>query len=94
LTVCVSDPELVVSFASPLYVAVKKFDPTGMFVAANVATPLVKVPEPTEVSPSLKVTVPVAAAGVTVAVSVTLAPYVEGFSDDVSTVVEEALFTT
>jgi len=40
------------------------------------------VPVPSVVLPSLKVTVPVAADGVTVAVNFTELPYVDGFNED------------
>jgi hypothetical protein len=58
-----------------------------------VAFPPLRVPVPKVVLPSLKVTVPVAADGVTVAVNVTDVPKPEGFSDDVKVVVDVALFT-
>jgi hypothetical protein len=51
------------------------------------------VPVPSAVLPSLNVTVPVAVAGVTVAVNVTDAPYVVGFVDEVSVTIVFALFT-
>ena len=50
-------------------------------VSAN--TPPVRVPVPMLVAPSRNVTVPVALDGVTVAVSVTKAPYVEGFREEI-----------
>jgi len=53
--------------------------------------PLLSVPVPSVVLPSLKVTVPVAAEGVTVAVNVTELPYVDGFDED-ETVTEEEDF--
>ena len=49
-----------------------------------VALPLLSVPVPSVVLPSLKVTVPVAAVGVTVAVNVTAVPAVEGLAEEVS----------
>ncbi len=52
----------------------------------NVALPLLSVPVPSVVLPSLNVTVPVAADGVTVAVNVTEVPYVEGFGGEDSVV--------
>jgi hypothetical protein len=58
-----------------------------------VALPPLSVPVASVVLPSLNVTVPVAAEGVTVAVNVTDIPKPEGFSDDVKVVVEVALFT-
>jgi len=45
------------------------------------------VPVPRVVVPFLKVTVPVAVDGDTVAVNVTEEPYVDGFSEDASVVV-------
>jgi hypothetical protein len=60
----------------------------------NVATPLAMVPVPMFVVPSLKVTVPDAVAGDTVAVNVTDAANVDGFSDDVSVVVVGTWLTT
>ena len=48
---------------------------------------------PRVVLPSLKVTVPVAADGVTVAVKVTEEPYVDGFAEEVRVTVEVALLT-
>jgi hypothetical protein len=68
-------------------------DPTDNAEVAYVADPLLSVPVPRVVPPSLKVTVPVASDGVTVAVNVTEEPYVDGFADEVSVVVELATFT-
>jgi hypothetical protein len=59
----------------------------------NVAFPLLIAPVPSVVLPSLKVTVPVAAEGETVAVNVTDDPYVDGFADEASVSVVLALFT-
>jgi hypothetical protein len=59
----------------------------------NVALPLLTVPVPRVVGPSLKVTVPVAVVGDKVAVKVTEVPYVEGFADEESVVVVVALLT-
>ena len=56
----------------------------------NVALPDEMVPVPRVVVPSLKVTVPVAVEGARTAVKVTVAPIDEGFSDEVSDVVEVA----
>jgi hypothetical protein len=66
--------------------AVIEWEATARDVVVNVATPLAMVPVPMFVVPSLKVTVPDAVAGNTVAVNVTDAPNVEGFSEDVSVV--------
>lgn len=51
------------------------------------------MPVPRVVLPSLNVTVPAAADGVTVAVKVTEAPNVEGFADEATVVVVFALLT-
>jgi hypothetical protein len=60
----------------------------------KVATPLLTALEPIVFAPSMKVTLPVTPAELTVAVIVTLWPNVEGFCDDISVIVVEALFTT
>lgn len=57
-----------------------------------VALPLLIVPVPRVVEPSLKVTVPVAPE-VTVAVNITDEPAVEGFKDDAKLTEEAALLT-
>ena len=59
----------------------------------NIATPPDNVPVPKTVVSSLKVTVPVAVVGVTVAVKVTRSPKVDGLSDDVTPVDVDALLT-
>ena len=64
-------------------------DPPASVEMLNVAFPLLIVPVPSVVLPSLNVTVPVAANGVTVAVKVTELPYVEGFDEEVSVTEEE-----
>jgi len=51
------------------------------------------VPVPRVVLPSVNVTVPVAVVGVTVAVSVTDAPYIDGFADVANVTVVFVLFT-
>ncbi len=53
----------------------------------NVAFPPLIAPVPSVVLPSLNVTVPVAAKGVTVAVNVTVEPYAEGFADEARVIV-------
>ena len=58
-----------------------------------VAFPLVMLPVPSVVLPSLNVTVPVAVVDETVAVKVTDEPYADGFKDEANVVVELALFT-
>jgi hypothetical protein len=60
----------------------------------KVAAPLLIVPVPSVVVPSLKVTVPVAVEGETVAVNVTDEPYADGFADEARVIVVFALFTT
>ena len=59
----------------------------------NIARPLLITAVPNAVVPSLNVTLPEATAGVTVAVSVTVCPNVDGFGDPVKVVVEEAWVT-
>ena len=57
-------------------------------VVVKVAFPVAIVPVPSVAVPSLKVTVPVAVEGVTVAVNLTEAPKVEGLRDDATTTEE------
>ena len=59
----------------------------------NVAFPALSVADPIVVLPFVKVTVPVAVAGVTVAVNFTDEPYADGFADEASAMVGLALFT-
>ncbi len=59
----------------------------------NVAAPPDKEPVPSVAVPSMNVTVPVAADGVTVAVKVTELPYVDGLRDDATLVDDDSLFT-
>ena len=81
-------------FALPLYTAVMEWEPTDKSLMLNFATPpLDNVPVPRTVVSSLKVTVPVAVDGVTVAVKVTRSPKVDGLSDDVTPVDVDALLT-
>ena len=61
-------------------------------LVVKVATPLLIVPVPIDVPPSRNATDPVAP-DVTSAVKVTLAPKVEGFSEEARLAVEVALFT-
>jgi hypothetical protein len=58
-----------------------------------VAVPLLSEPVPMVVFPSLKVTVPPAVEGATVAVKVTDAPTVDGFAEEATVVVVFAWFT-
>lgn len=81
-------------FVSPLYTAVMEWEPTDNSFVFNFATPPPdNVPVPRTVVSSLKVTVPVAVDGVTVAVKVTLSFKVDGLSDDVTTVDVDARLT-
>src|ERR1700723_3570362 len=81
-------------FASPLYWAVIECVPWASVADETAAAPAAIVTGvPICVAPSKKVNVPVmvpAVAEVTVAVNVTLAPVVEGFSDEVTEVVVAA----
>ena len=61
--------------------------PVLSIVVVKVATPPLRLADPSEVSPSRKVTVPVACGGETVAVNATACPGVEGFGVEVSVVV-------
>src|SRR5262249_23701308 len=77
------------------YAAVIECGPAASTVVVNVATPdPFRVPVPSVVVPSLKVTVPVGVAvvpdGVTVAVNVTDCPNEEGFALDARAVVVAA----
>lgn len=65
--------------------------PADNFDVLYVALPPLKVPVPSVVLPSLNVTVPVAAEGVTAAVRVTVEPYVDGLAED-ETVTEVLVF--
>jgi hypothetical protein len=62
-------------------------EPTASVEILKVVLPLLRVPVPSVVDPSLNVTIPVAAVGDNVAVNVTEVPYPEGFTDEVSVVV-------
>lgn len=57
-------------------------DPVDNIDVLYVALPPLSVPVPKVVVPSLNVTVPVAAEGVTVPVKVTNEPYVEGLTEE------------
>jgi hypothetical protein len=61
--------------------------PTGSAAVENNAVPPLTGAMPIELAPSKNCTVPVAAAGDTVAVNVTDCPDVDGFADDASAVV-------
>jgi hypothetical protein len=70
-----------------------EFNPTASVDVLYVAFPLLMVLVPSVVLPFLKVTVPVAADGVTVAVNVTDELNVDGFADEARVTVEFALLT-
>ncbi|HKF49957.1 MAG TPA: hypothetical protein VKB38_21520 [Terracidiphilus sp.] len=78
---------LVAKVVDPPYTAVIECVPAVENEVASVAFPELSVPVPSEVDPSRNVTVPVAAEGETVAVSVTLVPVVVDVDEDVSAVV-------
>jgi len=61
--------------------------PTESAAVVSVAVPPLTAAVPSELAPSKNCTVPVAAAGETVAVNVTACPDVDGFADDASAVV-------
>jgi hypothetical protein len=67
-------------------------EPVVKVDVVKVALPLLSVPVPRVVLPSLNVTVPVAAEGVTVAVNLTEAFKIDGFTDEVNTTAD-ACFT-
>jgi hypothetical protein len=71
---------------SPPYTAVMRCLPRLRAAVLKVAVPEVSDPVPRVVVPSLKVTVPVAEEGVTAAVKVTDWPSVDGFWEEVRTV--------
>ena len=97
-TFCVSIAEVLPeNFESPPYAALIECAPLVKVEMVNVADALeFREPVPKVVLPSLNVTVPVGVpdvAGLTLAVNVTLWPNVEGLIEEVSVVVEPALFT-
>ena len=79
----------------PAYTPVIEWLATDKVDVVNVALPLLSVPVPSVVDPSLKVTVPVGVPplDVTVAVNFTEAPKVDGFSEDVTEVELAAALT-
>jgi hypothetical protein len=78
---------LALLLASPPYAAVSECFPTDSVVTARVAVPPLRLPVPSAVEPSWKVTVPVAVLGETVAVSVRVCPKPDDVADDVNFVV-------
>jgi hypothetical protein len=92
LTVCLTVPELVMKVASPTYTAAIVNEPAASDDVLNIACPAIVVAVPSTAAPFLNVTV--SPSGIRppaedrVAVKVTDDPRVDGFSDDVSTVVD------
>ena len=94
-TVCVSVADVLPAYCtSPPYTALIDSEPAGKLVVVNVACPELSVPVPRMVGPCLKVTVPVAADGLTLAVNATGCPTKDGFNDGVSEVVVAVWDTT
>ena len=85
---------LLANFGSPPYTAMIVSVPTFSVEVVKVVDPLLSVPVPSTVLPSMKLTVSpsggLPALEVTVAVKVTGWPEVEGFGEDVSVVVVAA----
>src|SRR6266568_1780822 len=79
---------LTANVALPLYVAVSGWVPTVSVDVTSEALPLTSVTVPSTVAPSLKVTVPVGtpAPDVTVELSVTVCPTMDGFGVEVKLV--------
>jgi hypothetical protein len=73
--------------ALPLYTTVKEWEPAASVDVAREAVPPLKDAEPNATPPSWNVTPPVADAGETVAVRVTVLPTTEGFAELPSPVV-------
>jgi hypothetical protein len=98
-TVCESATvvELALKLLSPPYVTVIGWTPAVSDDVWKTAAPPLSVPEPIEVPPSKKVTVPVGVPpnceGVTVAVKVTVLPKIDGFVSLVTAVSGFALVT-
>lgn len=91
-----TDDVLSMKFAVPVYTAVMECASAERVVVVKAAIPPVSVFEVSVVVPSLNVTLPVGAdevLDVTFAVIVTDCPYLDGFRDEVTTVVVAALFT-
>ena len=84
---------LLLQFESPPYAPVIECDPAVNVEVLSVAFPLLRVPVPRVVVPSLNVTVPPHVDGATVPVNFTEEPYVDGFAEDDTVVVELALLT-
>ena len=88
LTTCARVLELLPSsLMSPPYTAEMLCEPPLNNDVVSVAVPELSVPVPRLVTPSKKVTVPVAVDGATVAVKVMESPNVDGFSPDATTIV-------
>ncbi len=88
LTVCTNAAELLAALLpSPLYRAVIEWLPAVNDAVVTLAVPPTSVAVPSCVPPSKKVTVPVGAAPLTVAVNRTACPVLDGFGDDDSATV-------
>src|SRR5213592_4717589 len=98
-TVCVRTADvLAANVAFPLNAAVREWLPTARVVTLSDALPLTSVTVPSTVAPSLNVTVPVGtpvagATAVTVELSVTACPAVDGLGADVRVVLVLPGFT-
>jgi hypothetical protein len=68
-------------------------DPAARVEVMNVAVPLLSVPPPIALPPSMNVTVPVAVLGVTLAVNVTALPKIEGSGLELTEIEEVAWLT-
>jgi len=78
-TVCISVPEMLpLKLLSPLKLAWMEWLPTLRLEVERVAMPPLRVALPMFVSPSKKLTIPLAVAGVTLAVRVTNCPELDG----------------
>lgn len=75
---------LVGNVPSPAYSAVMACVPAESVAETNTAMPFDRLKLPRDLSRSRNVTTPVAVAGETVAVKVTLCPYFEGFGEEVT----------
>ena len=93
VTVCVRLAVEVLLLLSPLYVAVMVLLPGVRDDVESVATPPLRDGVPRTVEPLVNVTVPVTLDG-SVSVKVTESPAFEGFADEVSVDVGDALVTT
>ena len=88
LTACTSGAEVEGRFpVSPAYCAVIELVPRASAEIVTAALPAMRLPRPTALAPLKKVTAPVGADPVTMAVKVTTSAVNEGFAEEVRTVV-------